>query len=129
MPKPGLRLLLVEDTVPVLAILRASLQSAGFQVDTARTAAEAMAQLVVRRYAAIITDCDLADLSPLDWLAAIRGAAPGTPLVAYTASIRVHEVRELARDWGAVTVLSKPFSPAQLVGVVRTAAARQPNGG
>jgi DNA-binding response OmpR family regulator len=127
MRKAGLRLLLVEDTVSMLDSLRASLQCAGFHVDTARTAAEAMEQLVVRRYTAIVIDCDITELSPLDWVAVLRGAAPGTPLVAYSG--RVTELRELARDWGAVTVLGKPFSPMQLVGVVRAAVGRQANGG
>ncbi len=52
----------------------------------------------------------LPDLSPLDWLAAVRGVAPRTRLVVYSGSIRLEAVRGHAVDFGAVGVL-KPFSP------------------
>jgi DNA-binding response OmpR family regulator len=67
---------LVEDAAPVLDVLREALERAGFAVDTARTATETMGSLTARRYAAIVADCMLPDLTPLDWLAALRGAAP-----------------------------------------------------
>ena len=115
------RLLLVEDAVPALDGLGEGLASAGFEVDTARTAAEAMERLAGHRYAAIMTDCDLPDLSPGDRPAAMRGAAPVTPLVVYSGMVGIDELRSLARYWGAVAVLEKPFAPTQLVAAVREA--------
>jgi DNA-binding response OmpR family regulator len=60
------------------------LDPVGFEVDTAATAAEALAHLATRPYAGIIADCILPGLPILDWLAALRGAAPRTPLVLYS---------------------------------------------
>jgi DNA-binding response OmpR family regulator len=76
-------------------------------VDTAQTATEAMELLAGRRYAAIVADCVLPDLPPLDWLAALRGAAPGMPLVVYSGPVVLDDLPHLARDWGVAAVLEK----------------------
>ncbi len=48
---------------------------------TAPTATEALELLDGRQYAVIAADSFLPDLSPLDWLAALRGAGyPADPL-------------------------------------------------
>ncbi len=73
------RVLLVDDASPVLSVLRDTLAQAGFEVATAPTATEALELLNRRQYAVIAAESFLPDLSPLDWLAALRGAAPGTP--------------------------------------------------
>ncbi len=101
--------------------MRDALWRAGFDVESASMATEAVELLASRRYAAIVADCFLPDLAPLDWLAALRGVAPKTPLVIYSGSLRLEELRRQARDFGAVAVLEKPFSPAQLVEAVRAA--------
>jgi CheY-like chemotaxis protein len=92
-------------------------------VDTAVTATEATERLTARRYAAILSDCVLPDLPPLEWLAVARGAAPSTPLVVYSGAVHLAKLEGLARDWRVAAVLAKPFSPAQLVEAVRQAIA------
>jgi two-component system, OmpR family, copper resistance phosphate regulon response regulator CusR len=120
---------MVEDAGPVLDVLRESLERAGFEVDTARTATAAVELLATWRYAVIVADCFLPDLPPLDWLAAMRGAAPGTPLVLYSGTLGLEELRDHATGFGAAAVLEKPFAPAQLVAAVREAVAKPPDGG
>jgi DNA-binding response OmpR family regulator len=117
-------LLLVEDDDSVRDLLSEVLEGAGFTVNTARTASEAVEQLTSRRYAVIATDCVLPDLSPLEWLAAARGTAPGTPLVLYSGTVALDELQQLATDWRAAAVLEKPFKPAELVAAVRNAIGR-----
>jgi DNA-binding response OmpR family regulator len=130
MTAPRPRLLLVEDTAAVLDFVRESLVGAGFEVDTAQTATEAVERLTERRYAAIVSDCVLPDLPPLEWLAAARGAAPATPLVVYSGAVHLDELQRLARAWRVAAVLAKPFAPAQLVEAVRGAVAKAtPNPG
>ena len=116
------RLLLVEDTAAVLDVVRESLEDAGFEVDTAQTATEAVERLTECRYAAILSDCVLPDLPPLEWLAVARGG-PATPLVLYSGAVHLDELHGLARAWSVAAVLAKPFSPAQLVEAVREAIA------
>ncbi len=113
--------LMVEDAGSVLSVFRDALGRAGFEVESAQTATEAVELLATRRYAVIVADCFLPDLAPLDWLAALRGVAPKTPLVMYSGSIRLEELRHQARDFGAVAVLEKPFAPATLVAAVQRA--------
>jgi DNA-binding response OmpR family regulator len=123
MTAPRPRLLLVEDTAPVLDVMRESLVDVGFDVDTAKTATEAVERLGERRYAAILSDCVLPDLPPLEWLAVARRVVPATPLVIYSGAVHLAELQELARAWRVAAVLAKPFSPAQLVAAVRGAIA------
>jgi DNA-binding response OmpR family regulator len=68
--------LLVEDTAAVLDVVRESFEAAGFEVDTVQTATEAAERLTARRYAAILSDCVLPDLPPLEWLAVARAPRP-----------------------------------------------------
>jgi hypothetical protein len=65
----------------------------------------------------------------MDWLAAVRGAAPATPLVIYSGMVHIDALRRLAHTWDVVAVLARPFSPADLVRTVRGAVGQQPNGG
>jgi DNA-binding response OmpR family regulator len=125
MPRP--RILLVEDNPDVRDVVRESLQDGGFEVDAAHTATEAFERLTVGQYAAILSDCVLPDLPPLEWLAVARSVAPVTPLVVYSGAVHLDELRELASDWGVAAVLAKPFSPSQLVAAVRAAVARLPD--
>ena len=124
----GFRILLVEDTAAVLDLVRESLEGAGFEVDAAKTATAGTERLAGRRYAAILSDCVLPDLPPLEWLAVARGAAPATPLVVYSGAVHLDELQELAREWRVAAVVAKPFSSAQLVEAVREAVAAGANG-
>jgi two-component system copper resistance phosphate regulon response regulator CusR len=112
---------MIEDAGPVLGVLRLALERAGFAVEGAQTAAAGLERLATRRYAVIVADCFLPDAPPLDWLAAARAAAPDTPLIIYSGSIRLEELRRHGAGVGAVAVLEKPFSPARLVEAVRAA--------
>jgi DNA-binding response OmpR family regulator len=113
--------LLVEDTAAVRDLVRDSFEAAGFEVDTAQTATEAAERLAAR--AAILSDCVLPDLPPLEWLAVARGTAPTTPLVVCSGAVHLDELRELAKEWRLATGLAKPFSPGELVAAVREAIA------
>ena len=113
---PRRRLLLVEAARLVRDVLYDRLVDAGFDVDTARTSTEAVERLTDQRYAAIVTDCVLPNLAPIDWLGAIRGVAPDTPLVLYSGIVVPDDLQHLACDWGAAAVLEKPFAPAELRG-------------
>jgi DNA-binding NtrC family response regulator len=65
----------------------------------------------------------VSDLAPLDWLAAIRGVAPRTPLVLYSVTGVLEDLKSHAWDWGAVTTLEKPVKPGELVAAVQEAIA------
>lgn len=104
----------------VLDTLREALDDAGFDIDTAATPTEALDRLATRPYAGIVADCILPGLPVLDWLAALRGAAPRTPLILCSGAIG-DELTIYATECGAVAVLEKPFSGEQLRAAMRAA--------
>jgi DNA-binding response OmpR family regulator len=112
---------LIEDDDALRSILREILARGGFDVDPVAWASEAVDHLAGRRYAAIVSDCHLPDLLPLDWLAVLRGAAPTTPLILVSVLISVSDARRLATEFRAVAVIEKPFAAEQLVAAVRRA--------
>jgi DNA-binding response OmpR family regulator len=113
------RVLVVDDVDSLRDVFREALGHAGFEVDTAATATEALDRLAIRHYAVIIADCVLPGLPVLDWLATLRGAALSTPLILCSGTIG-DELTRYAADFQAA-VLQKPFSVGQLVAAVRAA--------
>jgi DNA-binding NtrC family response regulator len=115
------RVLLVEDHAALRSAMLGALEVAGFEAIWAGDAAEALEVLGERRIDIVVADYYLPGITGLDLLAAIKGAAPGTPLILYWGM--TEELAEEARDFGVRAVLEKPVSNARLVEVVRDAVA------
>jgi CheY-like chemotaxis protein len=102
--------LVVEDDVRDQVQLIAALESGGYAVDIAATGAEAILRWRARSYDAATIDLLLPDMSGLELLAALNGAAAndGTPIIVITvvpdtkvvAGFTVHDVlhKPLDRD-------------------------------
>jgi len=114
--------MLVEDSPTVRAVLGDALSRAGFDVDGARDADDAMDLLLDRRYDAVIADYQLPGMTGLDFLAALRGAYPQAPLILYSGWM-TPELAAEARAFGVTAVLEKPVPLDRLMEVVRTALA------
>ena len=91
------RILVVEDEEKLRRVLELQLTSAGFEVDKARTAEEALK--LVDRADLVLTDLRLPQMDGLELLAAIRRQNSHTPVVVMTAfgtietAVRGHESR------------------------------------
>ncbi len=121
-----MRLLLVEDNEPLLALTRAALQKAGFETDGLATAAAAGQALASVEYGAMILDLGLPGEDGLEFLKRLRGEGCSLPIVVLTARGSVRErVDEL--DAGADDYLVKPFATEELVARIRVLL-RRPNG-
>ena len=57
----------------------------------------------------------------LDWLAALRGAAPATPLILQSGGVGPDELAGYAAEFRAAGVLEKPFGVPELLAAVRQA--------
>jgi CheY-like chemotaxis protein len=68
----------------------------------------------------ILTDVRMPGIDGLALAREARRLVPGVPLVLVTAYVADEAVRDAVRD-GAVTLLAKPFSAAELLGAVRAA--------
>jgi two-component system C4-dicarboxylate transport response regulator DctD/two-component system response regulator AauR len=117
------RVLLVEDDPVVRSALLGALEAARFEAVGVADAVEALGVLGQRRVAVVVADHHLpGGVSGLDLLAAIRGAAPGTPLILYSGGM-TDELAERASEFDVRALLEKPVSAERLIKAVRAALA------
>src|SRR5262249_41226036 len=114
------RIMLVEDSLTVRAVLGEMLGRAGFEVDGAGDAAEAMELRGHRRFDVVIADYQLPGMTGLELLAALRGAHPQAPLILCSAWV-APELLAQARAFRVAAVLEKPVPLDRLIEAVRTA--------
>ena len=112
------RILIVEDEDKLRRVLELQLRSAGFEVELAGSAEDALKQ--VDRADLVITDLRLPGMSGLELLAAIRRQNTRTPIITMTAFGTVETAVE-AMKMGAFDFLLKPFSLDHLTTVVNKA--------
>ena len=111
------RILVVDDEPQILRALGTTLRGAGFDVDTAETAATALAAAAVHPPAAVILDLVLPDGSGTDVCRELRTWLEA-PVIVLSA---VGEEREkiAALDAGADDYVTKPFSVDELLARLR----------
>ena len=113
----GPRVLVVDDEPQILRALRASLRGAGYEVDTAETAEEALAAAATRPPEAVVLDLVLPDGSGTDVARELRGWS-SAPIIVLSA---VGEEREkvAALDAGADDYVTKPVGIDELLARLR----------
>jgi signal transduction histidine kinase len=109
----GGRVLLVDDDSLVRASMLLALQAAGFQVDEAANANEALDQLRRAPADVLVTDFAMPGMTGAELARISRSIAPGMPIVLVTGyaqpGLGMHSVD------GVDVVLHKPFGGAELV--------------
>lgn len=113
-----MRLLLVEDEARIAELTKVGLDRAGFTVDCVATQANAAAAVELTPYDGIILDLGLPDGDGLSFLAEIREANNGIPILILTARDAV-EARVLGLNAGADDYLVKPFAMDELAARVK----------
>jgi DNA-binding response OmpR family regulator len=122
---PAVRILLVEDSERVSALVAASLCSAGHDVVAESTCDGASKALAESRFDIAIVDIGLPDGSGLDLCRRARGDGLDLPILVLTARNGVAD-RVTGLDAGADDYLCKPFATAELHARVRALARRGP---
>jgi DNA-binding NtrC family response regulator len=112
------RILVVDDEEKLRRVIELHLLSAGFEVDKARSAEEALK--VVDRADMVITDLRLPSMDGLQLLSLIRRQNAHAPVVVMTAFGTVESAVEAMKS-GATDFLLKPFSLDHLTAVVQKA--------
>ena len=112
--RKSMRLLVVEDEKRIAELVRSALERAGFVLDTAGTAADAVAAMMLSSYDAVILDLGLPDGDGLGVLAEIRRMGNAAPVLVLTARDAVED-RVLGLNTGADDYLVKPFDVTELV--------------
>jgi two-component system OmpR family response regulator len=112
------RVLLVEDDVPLAAAMRRALRGAGVVVDVAVKGADAMWMVRSGAYDAMVLDVMLPDLDGFETCRRLRADGVWTPVIMLTARDAVED-RVRGLDSGADDYLTKPFSLAELLARLR----------
>src|SRR6266849_6510761 len=112
------RILVVDDEEKLRRVIELHLVSAGFDVDKARSAEEALK--LVDRADMVITDLRLPSMDGLQLLSLIRRQNAQAPVVVMTAFGTIENAVEAMKS-GATDFLLKPFSLDHLTAVVQKA--------
>jgi DNA-binding response OmpR family regulator len=112
------KILVVDDELDIVKVVRAYLEQNGFRVITASDGQQALAVFRHERPDLIVLDLNLPKMDGLDVCRAIRHES-SVPIIMLTA--RVEETdRLIGLEIGADDYIVKPFSPREVVARVRT---------
>ena len=118
------RVLVVDDEENVVVTIAAVLRMDGYDVDVARSAAEAIAKVRAGDHDVVLTDLRLGDASGQDVLAVVRRERPQTVTVMLTGYASLESSIAALRE-GAYDYLVKPSDPEELRATVRRAVERR----
>jgi two-component system KDP operon response regulator KdpE len=118
----GPRVLVVDDERQILRALELKLRNAGYTVDTAATAKDALAQAAMRPPEAVILDLLLPDGSGTDVARELRTWSSAPILV--LSAVGEEKEKISALDAGADDYVTKPFSGDELLARLRAALRR-----
>jgi two-component system KDP operon response regulator KdpE len=118
----GARVLVVDDEPQILRALQMKLSSAGYAVETAATAKDALAQAAMRPPEAVILDVLLPDGSGTDVCRELRRWSSAPILVLSAVGEEKEKIDAL--DAGADDYVTKPFSGDELLARLRAALRR-----
>jgi two-component system chemotaxis response regulator CheY len=110
----------VDDSASVRQVVRITLAGAGYEVVEAVDGQDALAKLGQTAVHLIVTDLNMPRLDGLGLIRAVRAGGPHrfTPIVMLTTESQDARKQE-GRAAGATGWIVKPFTPEQLVGVVK----------
>ena len=113
---PNAYILVADDSVEALNLIRVLLARTGIRIDTVFTGAEALKMIGYNYYNLIILDHMLPDMSSISVRRAMkegRGINYSTPVLVMSGGDH-KEVRDLYMEEGFVDVIAKPFSGEQI---------------
>lgn len=118
----GHRILVVDDESQILRALRTSLQGAGYEVEVAATAEEALASAAMRPPSGVILDLVLPDASGAEVCRELRRWTNAPVLV--LSAVGDEQEKIAALDAGADDYVTKPFGIDELLARLRAALRR-----
>ena len=118
--------LVVDDAVADRDVLAAILRHAAYTVLEAGSGEEALIVAARQRPRAIVADILMPTMDGYELVRALRSdaATADIPVVFYTATVVLDEIRELAAGCGVFHILTKPSEPEEVIRVVGEAIAQ-----
>jgi two-component system, NtrC family, response regulator GlrR len=108
------RILVVDDDVSILKVLRMRLESEQYTVVTASEMQEAKERIAEGNFDIALLDLKLADGNGIDLMKILRDVEPDTPVIILTAYATIESAVEAMKE-GAYSYLSKPFDNRELL--------------
>ena len=114
------KILVTDDEMPVVRIIKTNLELEGFQVVTAFNGEEALSQVQTEKPDLVILDVMMRKMDGWEVLARLKGdpATEDLPVVMLTALSQIEDMDRGAR-LGNDCYLTKPFDPTELISMVR----------
>ncbi len=114
-------ILVIDDEMGILDVLRILLKGEGFDVTTAQGGKAGLEALKAAAPDIVLTDIKMPGISGTDILASVRDQDPETPVILMTAQASLQTAIQ-AVNQGAFYYIQKPFSNDDLVAICRRAA-------
>src|SRR3989441_13286505 len=114
-------ILVVDDEMGILDVLRILLKGEGFDVTTAQGGKAGLEALKANPPDIVLTDIKMPGVSGTEILAAVREQDPETPVILMTAQASLQSAIQVVNQ-GAFYYIQKPFSNDDLVAICRRAA-------
>jgi two-component system, chemotaxis family, chemotaxis protein CheY len=120
----GKRILTVDDSASIRQAVKFTLTSAGYDVVEAVDGRDGLGKLTGPAFSLILTDLNMPNLDGIGFIRAVRGnpAYRFTPIILLTTESQDSKKQE-GKAAGATGWIVKPFTPDQLVAVVKKVAA------
>ena len=114
------RILLVDDDASLLKLLSIRLEAEGYEVQTAKSAEQALQVLRNEPMQLVLTDLRMEGASGLDLFEQVRHFYPGLPVIIMSAQGTIPEA-VTATQMGVFEFLTKPVDKNQLLATIRAA--------
>ncbi|WP_300669906.1 formate/nitrite family transporter [Desulfoluna sp.] len=114
------RMLVIDDDAAVLRSCEAIFRDNGFEVETTVSPTEGLELSTKNHYAVILCDWKMPGFNGLDVISELETRAPDSAVVMFSGYPSVDRATE-AMKRGAMDFLAKPFTPDEIVDVVRKA--------
>ncbi|MDP1769181.1 MAG: response regulator [Nitrospirota bacterium] len=115
---PIASVLVVDDEVPILQLLRKTLEGAGYQVWEALTGNEGLRQVCAQPIDVVITDILMSDMDGLEMIGELHRNFPKVRIIAISGGSKYLDYCAVAKMLGAHETLNKPFELQQLLEAV-----------
>lgn len=113
------RVLAVDDSKPMLAMLSKCLKSGGHEVYQAVDGVDALDKLRAHQPDIVITDLNMPKMDGLEFIEAARKDPAGAALpILLLTTETAQALKDRAREVKATGWLTKPFDPDQILGLV-----------
>src|SRR4051812_3411747 len=116
-------ILVVDDTPAIRGLVARMLTSAGHSVTQATNGKEALRTFQGDEFELVVTDIVMPEMEGLELIRAIRKVNPHVKIIGMSGGGRgtSSDYLTMARSFGAVATLQKPFDPKDLLSAVESA--------